>query len=66
MNFCVSIDDIEMKMTHIIRAKEHMDNAKRQKMIFDVLGKKFPWTGFLGRIHFTDLELSASKITFIR
>ena len=63
MNFCVSVDDIEMKMTHIIRAKEHMDNAKRQKMIFDVLGKKFPWTGFLGRIHFKDLELSSSKIT---
>ncbi len=63
MNFCVSVDDIEMKMTHIIRAKEHMDNAKRQKMIFDVLGKKFPWTGFLGRIHFKDLQLSSSKIT---
>ena len=63
MNLCVSVDDIKMKMTHVIRAKEHMDNAKRQKMIFDVLGKKFPWTCFLGRYHFKDLELSASKIT---
>jgi len=63
MNLSVTVDDIEMKMTHIIRAKEHIDNAKRQEMIFKTLGKKFPWTGFLGRYHFSDLELSASKIT---
>ena len=63
MNLSVSVDDIEMKMTHIIRAKEHIDNAKRQEMIFKALGKKFPWVGFLGRYHFKDLELSASKIT---
>ena len=63
MNLAVTVDDIEMKMTHIIRAKEHRDNAKRQKMIFDILKKEFPWTGFLGRIKFKDLELSATKIT---
>jgi len=63
MNLAVAVDDIEMKMTHIIRAKEHRDNAKRQEMIYKVLGKKYPWTGFLGRIHFKDMELSASKIT---
>jgi len=51
-----------MKMTHIIRAKEHMDNAERQKMIYKVLNKKFPWTAFLGRIHFKDLELSTTKM----
>ena len=63
MNLSVTVDDIEMKMTHIIRAKEHRDNAQRQEMIFEVLRKKFPWTGFLGRYKFKDLELSASKIT---
>jgi glutamyl-tRNA synthetase len=62
MNLAVSADDIEMKMTHIIRAKDHRDNAERQKMIFDVLGKKFPWTAFLGRIHFKDMELSKTKM----
>jgi len=61
MNLAVTIDDIEYKMTHIIRAKEHKDNAKRQKMIYDVLKKKFPVTLFLGRYHFKDLELSTSK-----
>ncbi len=65
MNLAVAVDDIEMKMTHIIRAKEHRDNAERQKMIFKVLGKEkqFPWTGFLGRWKFTDMELSSTKFT---
>ncbi|MBT4166009.1 hypothetical protein HOE04_03155 [archaeon] len=62
MNLAVAVDDIEMKMTHIIRAKDHRDNALRQKMIFEVLGKKFPWTGFLGRIHFKDMVLSTSEM----
>ncbi len=62
MNLAVTVDDIEENVTHIIRAKDHRDNAKRQEMIFSALGKKFPWTGFLGRYHFTDMELSASKM----
>jgi len=59
MHLAVPIDDIEYKMTHVIRAKEHMDNAKRQKMIYNALGKEklFPWTFFMGRIKFTDLNL---------
>jgi len=62
MNLAVAVDDIEMKMTHIVRAKDHRDNAKRQEMISNVLGKKIPWTAFLGRIKFKDLELSSTKI----
>lgn len=62
MNLAVAVDDIEMKMTHIIRGKDHRDNAKRQKMIFKTLGKKFPWTSFLGRIHLKGLELSTTKM----
>lgn len=63
MNLSVTVDDIEMKMTHIIRAKEHRDNAKRQEMMYKILGKKVPWTAFLGRYKFKDMELSATKIT---
>lgn len=62
MNFAVAIDDIEQKMTHIIRGKDHRDNAERQKKIYEALGKKFPWTAFLGRIKFKDLELSTTKM----
>jgi glutamyl-tRNA synthetase len=62
MNLVVSVDDMELGMTHIIRGKDHMDNAKRQKMIFDLFKKKFPWTYFMGRIKFKDLILSKRKL----
>ncbi len=63
MNLCVAHDDIEQKCTHIIRAKEHQDNAKRQEMIFDALKVKKPHSYFLGRYKFNDLEISKTKIT---
>jgi glutamyl-tRNA synthetase len=62
MNLAVAADDIELKMTHVIRAKDHRDNAERQKKIYSVLGKKFPWTAFLGRIKFKNIELSATNM----
>ncbi|MFZ1971098.1 MAG: glutamate--tRNA ligase family protein [Candidatus Nanoarchaeia archaeon] len=63
MNLAVVADDIELKMTHIIRGKDHRDNAERQRMIYKVFNKKFPWTFFIGRIKFTDLILSKRKLT---
>ncbi|MDD5193156.1 MAG: glutamate--tRNA ligase family protein [Candidatus Nanoarchaeia archaeon] len=63
MNLCVTVDDIELNKTHIIRAKEHRDNATRQKMIYKSLGleKIYPRTYFLGRYNFTDLAISDTK-----
>ena len=61
MNMAVTVDDIESKVTHIIRAKDHHDNALRQKYIFEYLGKKFPETLFVGRINFTGMAVSCSK-----
>jgi glutamyl-tRNA synthetase len=63
MNLCVTVDDIEVGMTHIIRAKDHADNAKRQEMMYNALGlgDKFPKTYFLGRYNFEGLEISCSK-----
>jgi len=62
MNLAVSVDDIETKVTHVIRAKDHRDNAKKQEMIYSVLKKKFPWTAFLGRFKFKGFELSTTKM----
>ena len=62
MNLAVAIDDVETKVTHVIRAKDHIDNAKRQEMIYKSLKKKSPWTGFLGRFKFKDMELSTTKM----
>jgi len=63
MNLAVAVDDIELKMTHIIRGKDHRDNAERQRMIFNVFKKKFPWVFFIGRFKFTDLVMSKRKLT---
>jgi len=64
MNLSVSVDDIETKITHIVRGKDHRDNAERQKLIFKAVGmeKKFPWTAFLGRYKFKDIVLSKRKM----
>ncbi|QGU00753.1 Glutamyl-tRNA synthetase [Candidatus Syntrophocurvum alkaliphilum] len=41
-NFAVVIDDMLMKITHIIRAEEHLSNTPRQLMVYDALGAKSP------------------------
>ncbi|MFW6025490.1 MAG: glutamate--tRNA ligase family protein, partial [Candidatus Woesearchaeota archaeon] len=63
MNLSVTIDDIESGMTHIIRAKDHQTNSKRQKLIYDALdvSEEFPEVYFTGKLKFDDLDLSTSK-----
>jgi glutamyl-tRNA synthetase len=62
MNLAVAVDDMDLEMTHTIRAKDHRDNAERQKMIFSVFGKKYPWSAFLGRYKFTDMNISTTEM----
>ena len=62
MNLAVAVDDIEMKITHLIRGLDHYDNSKKQEMIFKTLGKKYPISRFTGLYDFKDLELSTSKM----
>jgi glutamyl-tRNA synthetase len=61
MNFSVTIDDIETKITHIIRAKDHADNAQKQAYLYTHLRKKPPKTMFVGRINFEELAISTSQ-----
>ncbi|MBD3263117.1 glutamate--tRNA ligase [Candidatus Woesearchaeota archaeon] len=61
MNFAVAVDDYEMGITHAIRMKEHRDNEKRQKFIYDYLDWKMPTHLYVGAINFKDLKLSATK-----
>ncbi|MBT4824301.1 glutamate--tRNA ligase [Candidatus Woesearchaeota archaeon] len=61
MNFSVLVDDHDSGMTHIIRAKDHADNAKRQEMMYKAMNWDVPETLFVGRINFQDLEVSCSK-----
>ena len=61
MNFSVVVDDIETGMTHIIRGKDHYDNAKKQEYVYNYLNRKIPETIFVGRINFEGMEVSCSK-----
>lgn len=41
-NFCCVMDDHLMKMTHVIRAEEHLSNTVRQLMIYEAFGWEPP------------------------
>jgi glutamyl-tRNA synthetase len=41
-NFCVVVDDIDMRITHAIRGDDHVNNTPRQINIFRALGKEPP------------------------
>jgi len=62
MNFAVAIDDHDYNITHTIRGKDHVDNAKRQKHIFDFFGWKVPQHAYMGKINFEGLEISKTKV----
>ena len=49
-NFAVVIDDMEMKISHIIRGEDHISNTAKQIMIYNALGAKIPKFGHLGMI----------------
>ena len=61
MNFSVACDDNDSGMTHILRGKDHVDNAKKQELIQNAMGWNVPHTLFVGRINFIGLNLSASE-----
>jgi len=63
-NFACAIDDHEMKITHILRAKEHISNTIKQKFLFDHLGWEYPEAIHFGRLKLEGFILSKSKIRF--
>ncbi len=49
-NFCCAIDDALMKITHVFRAEEHLNNTLRQMMVYEALGFALPKFGHLSII----------------
>ena len=41
-NFCVCVDDMDMRITHVIRGDDHVNNTPRQIHIFEALGAQVP------------------------
>lgn len=42
-NFCVTVDDATMAISHVIRAEEHLPNTLRQALIYKALGFPMPY-----------------------
>ena len=58
-NFCVCVDDWDMRITHVIRGDDHVNNTPRQLNILKALGAELPEYGHVPMIHGPDgLKLS--------
>ncbi|MFC3109682.1 glutamate--tRNA ligase [Undibacterium arcticum] len=55
-NFCVVVDDWDMRITHVIRGDDHVNNTPRQINILQALGAPLPLYGHLPMILGTDGE----------
>ena len=41
-NFCVAIDDIDMKISHVIRGNDHLSNTPKQVLVYRALNESTP------------------------
>jgi glutamyl-tRNA synthetase len=55
-NFCVVVDDWDMKITHVIRGDDHVNNTPRQINILKALGAEVPVYGHVPMILGADGE----------
>lgn len=46
-NFVVVVDDVAMKMTHVLRGEEHLNNTPKQVLIYDALEVPKPRFGHM-------------------
>jgi glutamyl-tRNA synthetase len=49
-NFCVVVDDMDMKVTHVIRGDDHLNNTPRQINMLRALGAPLPVYGHVPMI----------------
>jgi glutamyl-tRNA synthetase len=55
-NFCVAVDDWDMRITHVIRGDDHVNNTPRQINILRALGAPLPQYGHVPMILGADGE----------
>jgi glutamyl-tRNA synthetase len=41
-NFCVVVDDVAMRITHVIRGNDHLSNTPKQVLCYEALGYPLP------------------------
>lgn len=62
-NMAVAVDDSLMNMSHVIRGKDLEIGEDRQEMLMTALGLHKPQYFHYGRMKFTDMDLSKSRLT---
>jgi nondiscriminating glutamyl-tRNA synthetase len=55
-NFCCAVDDALMKITHVLRAEEHLSNTLRQMMLYEAFDYSLPRFGHLSIILGSDRQ----------
>jgi len=55
-NYVVVIDDIEMKITHVVRGDDHLSNTPKQVVLYEALGLPAPEFAHLSTILGSDRE----------
>jgi glutamyl-tRNA synthetase len=53
-HFCVVVDDVDMKITHVLRGDDHLANTPKHVALFRALGAPVPKFAHLGMILGTD------------
>jgi len=49
-NFAVVVDDAKMKITHVLRGDDHVNNTPRQILLYEALGYEVPYFGHVPMI----------------
>ena len=53
-NFAVVVDDLDMRVTHVLRGDDHISNTPKQIAVYRALGKEPPVFGHVPVIHGSD------------
>ncbi len=41
-NFAVAVDDLDSRITHVVRGEDHISNTPKQLLVFEALGVEPP------------------------
>jgi glutamyl-tRNA synthetase len=53
-NFAVAVDDLDARITHVVRGEDHLSNTPKQLLVFEALGEAPPTYAHLPLLHGPD------------
>ena len=53
-NFAVAVDDLDARITHVVRGEDHISNTPKQLLVFAALGERPPQYAHLPLLHGPD------------